>query len=197
MDAAVPDSQPSSGDLIALLEAADALFRDVLGNLTPEQMTLPTVNDEWTVRAVVEHVVLGNTWEAVLVCRGNAPRPTDDVIGDRVPLEVYVASAEAMRAAFAEPGALERTVTMPAAEIPASELAGFRVIDLVSHAWDLARATGQPTDFAPDLCQAALAIAQQRLGAWDRAQTPFKDEVPVPDDAPAADRLAAFLGKQI
>jgi uncharacterized protein (TIGR03086 family) len=86
---------------------------------------------------------------------------------------------------------------MPAAETSAVELAAFRVVDLISHAWDLARATCQNTDLAPDLCEAALSIACQRLGGWDCAITPFKDEVPAPVGASAADRLSAYLGKQI
>ena len=47
------------------------------------------------------------------------------------------------------------------------------------------------------ICEAALSIARQRLGKWDRALTPFKDEVPAPVGASAADRLAAYLGKQV
>jgi uncharacterized protein (TIGR03086 family) len=128
---------------------------------------------------------------------GNAPRPHGDVIGDCAPLDAYTIAAVAMQAAFAAPGALERTVTMPAAEISAVELAAFRVVDLVSHAWDLARATGQNTELAPDVCEAALAIARQRLAGWDRSLTPFKEELPASIGASACDRLAAYLGKQV
>jgi uncharacterized protein (TIGR03086 family) len=102
-----------------------------------------------------------------------------------------------MLAAFDEPGALGRMVTMPFGEMPAAGLAGFRFVDLVVHTWDLAKATGQDTNFAPDLCEAALAMSRQRMAGMDRAAMPFKDEVAVPDDAPAADRLAGFLGRQV
>jgi uncharacterized protein (TIGR03086 family) len=193
----VTDQQRSTDQLLGLIRHADVVFADVLRNVTPEQLALPTINDEWDVRALINHVVLGCAWEAELVRTGNAPRPHGDLIGDRAPLDAYTTSAEAMHAAFAAPGALERTVSMPAAEISAVELAAFRVVDLVSHAWDLARATGQNTDLAPDLCEAGLSIARQRLGGWDRALTPFKGEVPAPIGASAADRLAAYLGKQV
>jgi uncharacterized protein (TIGR03086 family) len=112
-------------------------------------------------------------------------------------VEVYTTSADAMMASFEEPGALGRMVKMPFGEMPAAGLAGFRFVDLIVHAWDLARATGQATDFAPDLCEAALAMSRQRMASMDRANMPFKDEVPVPADAPAADRLAGFLGRQV
>ena len=198
MGTGVTDQQRATDKLPGLIRQAEVVFGDVLRKVAPEQLALPTINDEWNVRALINHVVLGCAWEAELVRTGNAPRPYGDLIGDRAPLDAYTASANAMLVSFATPGALERTVTMPAAEISAFELAAFRVVDLVSHAWDLARATGQNAELAPDLCEAALFIARQRLGGQDRALTPpFKDEVSVPIAASAADRLAAYLGKQV
>ncbi len=93
-----------AGELLDLLRQAHGVFRDVLRNVSPRQMTLPTVNDEWDVRALVNHVVQGNAWEAELVRTGNAPRPAGDVIGDRAPFAAYTASAAAMLAAYAAPG---------------------------------------------------------------------------------------------
>ncbi len=179
------------------LKQADEVFVSLLANVSPDQLSLPTVSDEWDVRGLINHVVMGNTWAAANVRTGNAPRPSGDAIGDRDLVEVYTASAGEMIAAFEEPGALGRIVTMPFGEMPAAGLAGFRFVDLVSHAWDLAQATGQNTDFAPELCEAALAISRQRLDGRDRANMPFKDEVHVPANACAADRLAGYLGKRV
>jgi uncharacterized protein (TIGR03086 family) len=182
---------------VELLKQADAVFRDVLAGVTPEQMGLPTPSDEWDVRALINHVVLGNTWAAENLRTGEAPRPSGDQIGDRGPMEAYAASADALLTAFAEPGALGRTVKMPFGEMPGAGLAMFRFSDLLTHAWDLAKATGQNTDLAPELCEVALAMSRQYLDGRDRTHMPFKDEVSVPADAPAADRFAAYLGKQI
>jgi len=179
------------------LRQANEVFLGVLHNVRPEQMSLPTPDDEWDVRTLINHVVLGNTWSAENVKTVNAPRPSGDIIGERDPEEAYTASADAMMASFEEPGALGRMVTMPFGEMPAAGLAGFRFVDLVVHAWDLAKATGQDTDLAPNLCAAALAMSRQRMTGMDRSNMPFKDEVPVPVDAPAADQLAGFLGRQV
>jgi uncharacterized protein (TIGR03086 family) len=141
--------------------------------------------------------VLGNTWAAENVKTGSAPRPSGDIIGEREPVKAYTATADAMMASFAEPGALGRMVKMPFGEMPAAGLAGFRFVDLIVHAWDLARATGRDTDFAPDLCEAALTMTRRRMTGMDRGNMPFKDEVPVAADALAADRLAGFLGRQV
>ena len=141
--------------------------------------------------------MLGNIWSAKNVKTGSAYRPGGEVIAVRDPLEAYAASVNAMMASFEEPGALGRMVTMLFGEMPVAGLAGFRFVDLIVHAWDLAKATEQDTDLAPDLCEAALAMSRQRMTGMDRANMPFKDEVPVPGDAPAADRLAGFLGRQV
>jgi uncharacterized protein (TIGR03086 family) len=109
----------------------------------------------------------------------------------------YTASADAMMASFDEPGALGRMVKMPFGEMPAAGLAGFRFVDLLVHAWDLAKATGQDANLCPNLCEAALAMSRQSMARMDRANMPFKDELPVPAEAPAADRLAGFLGRQV
>ena len=182
---------------VAQLAQADAVFRDVLAGVRPDQMELPTPSDEWDVHALINHVLLGNTWAAENLRTGDAPRPSGDLLGGRDPMEAYVASADAMLAAFNEPGALGRMVKMPFGEMPGAGLAAFRFTDLLSHAWDLAKATGQNTDLAPELCETALAMSRQYLNGRDRTHAPFKDEVIVAADAPAADRLAAYLGKQV
>jgi uncharacterized protein (TIGR03086 family) len=193
----VTDQQQVTSNPLDQLREAQEVFREVLTKVRPEQMSLPTPDDEWDVRALINHIVLGNIWAAEHVKTGGAPRPSGDVIGDRDPVEVYTSSADAMMASFEEPGALGRMVTMPFGEMPVAGLAGFRFVDLMVHAWDLAKATGQDTNLAPDLCEAALAMSRQRMVGMDRANMPFKDEVPVPADAPAADRFAGFLGRQV
>ena len=191
------DQLQMTGNPLDQLREAQGVFLEVLRNVRPEQMNLPTPDDEWDVRALINHVVLGNSWSAENVKTGNAPRPSGDAIGDGDPLGVYTKSADSMMASFEAPGALGRMVMMPFGEMPAAGLAGFRFVDLIVHAWDLAKATGQDTDFAPDLCEAALSMSRQRMANMDRANMPFKDEVVVPADAPAADRLAGFLGRQV
>jgi uncharacterized protein (TIGR03086 family) len=191
------EQQQVTGNPLDQLREAHGVFLDVLSNVRPEQMSLPTPDDEWDVRALINHVVLGNTWAAENVKTGSGLRPSGDIIGEREPVEVYTTSADAMMASFEEPGALARMVKMSFGEMPAAGLAGFRFVDLIVHAWDLASATGQDTDFAPDLCEAALAMSRQRLKGMHRGNMPFKDEVSVPADAPAADRLAGFLGRQL
>ena len=90
------DQQRSKDELLDLIRQADVVFGNVLRNVTPEQLRLPTINDEWNVRALINHVVLGCVWEAELVRTSNAPRPHGDVIGDCTPLDAYTIAAEVM-----------------------------------------------------------------------------------------------------
>lgn len=187
----------SATDPIQVLREASAAFGDVLENVSSDQLSLPTVNDEWDVRALLNHVINGNRWAAEMLQSDTAPRPSDDAVGDLPPMEVYRESVATMLAVFEQPGALVRMVTLPFGAIPGSAYAGLRSGDLVAHAWDLAKATGQNTDLAPEICEMALSMARQRLDGMDRARLPFKDEVRIAADACAADRLAAYLGKQV
>jgi uncharacterized protein (TIGR03086 family) len=191
------DHQRMPYDTVDLLRQANEVVLDLLANVTPEQLPGPTVNDEWDVRTLINHLVLGNQWSTEMLAGGNPPRPSGDAIGDRSPREAFAETADALMAALAEPGALERIVRMPFGEMPGAGVAGFRFMDTIGHAWDLAQATGQSTDIAPELSEIAFAMTRQRLDRMDRAQTPFKEEVPVPADAPAADRLAGYLGKRV
>ncbi len=182
---------------VATLEEASGVVEGIIANITPEQMDLPTVNDEWDVRELINHLVRGNVWMGQNLETGGAPRPLEDMIGDRSPAQAFSESAQAMIKAFSAPGALGKMVTMPFGEMPGAGLAMFRTGDLVGHAWDLAVATGQDRNIAPRMCEAVLEMSRQRLEGMDRARSPFKEIVEVSAEACPADRLAGFLGKPV
>ncbi|AWZ14972.1 hypothetical protein DRB96_24990 [Streptomyces sp. ICC1] len=78
---------------------------------------------------------------------------------------------------------------------------GPRIVDLhlleaVLHSWDLATATGQDRTGDPDAVQAAVAGWYGNFPDEIRAVTGmFGPSKPAADDAPAADRLAAYFGR--
>lgn len=182
---------------VATLEEACGVVEGIIANITPEQMDLPTVNDEWNVLELIDHLVRGNIWSVQNLETGGAPRPTEDLIGDRSPAQAFSESADAMIKAFQAPGALGTMVTMPFGEMPGAGLAMFRIGDLVGHAWDLAVATGQERNIAPQICESVLEMSRKRLEGMDRARSPFKELVDVSIEACPADRLAGFLGKPV
>jgi uncharacterized protein (TIGR03086 family) len=72
------------------------------------------------------------------------------------------------------------------------------IIEMLAHGWDLAVATGQPTDLAPAAAERTLAVVPVFYGAVPRTPgSSFGPERPAPADATATDRLAAYLGRSV
>jgi uncharacterized protein (TIGR03086 family) len=170
----------------------------IISRTRPAQATLPTPCRSWDVRALVNHVVLdvqhftatasGEKWDA----------HEGDTIGEDW-TGAYRRAADALVAAWQREGVLDRTLTLPFGDVPATWSVGQQIADLVVHGWDIAKATGQSTDLDPELGQLALDWARENLkpqfrGDEDSGQA-FGLEVPVPEDAPLHDRLAGFFGR--
>jgi uncharacterized protein (TIGR03086 family) len=75
-------------------------------------------------------------------------------------------------------------------------VAGY-VQGLLAHAWDLAKATGQPTGGDPELAAWALVLARRILPPEPRGgDVPFGPVVQAPPGAGPYAQLAAWLGRQ-
>jgi len=95
-----------------------------------------------------------------------------------------------------EGGQLDQQYQTPLGMIPGRALLTLRLADNVTHGWDLAKATGQIPGYDGDVVQTALAFAETQLTGNRVPGGAFGLPVSVPDDLPAIDRLAAFLGRQ-
>jgi len=182
-------------DVLADLDRALASTEVIVAGIRPGQWPAPTPCTELDVRDVVNHLVSGNRLFAALVRGGPLPdRGEDHLDGD--PLASFQQAAGELREAFAAPGVLESVYTAPFGSGPGAALAHVRIVELLMHGWDLARATGQQADFPADVAERALAAARRQLTSRPEGPgAPFAAEVPVADDAPAVDRLAGFLGR--
>lgn len=192
-------NSPASAELAPVL----ALVGDLVAAVREEQWGDPTPCSSWDVRGLVGHLVAGNQTSAMALhgtesTSGHEPQqqPATDPLGEDPPA-AYQDSASALIAAFAEPGALERIVSVPVGEVPGAALLRLRTVETLAHGWDLARATGQPFDPPTDIVAPALAFTMSQLGAAVPRRDSFADAQPVADDAPAMTRLAAFLGRDV
>jgi uncharacterized protein (TIGR03086 family) len=182
----------------------DSLHREALAStrryvagVEPDQWTHPTPCADWNVRALVNHVVVGNLWAAELA-RGH----TIDDVGTRLdgdqlgpdPLHAYDHSAQAAAVAFEQPGALEAPCAVSYGPIPGSVYAGHRFIDVLVHGYDIAVATGQNPRLGPHLAEACWGIVEPQLASF-RASGMFGPDPdgPVPTDPQR--RLIAALGR--
>lgn len=189
-----------------LLSQGFASTGRILAGVSPDQLGAATPCASWTVRDLVDHIVGGATFFAVTAETGAAPSaappdPADTPEGDFV-TRFKEGAARAVLAFEAE-GAMEKTMKLPFGEIPGSVFVNLATIDTFTHGWDLARATGQPSDLDPELATRLLPLAQmitQGLPAdsvrGPDGQAPFGPEVDPPSGACPADQLAAFLGRR-
>jgi uncharacterized protein (TIGR03086 family) len=102
-------------------------------------------------------------------------------------------------AAFGAPGAQEKMIELPFGTLPGAVFMGIATTDAFTHAWDLAKATGQSTDLDPELAsqllQQSRAFIQDAFRGED-TKAPFTKEQSPPANATEADKLAAFLGRE-
>jgi uncharacterized protein (TIGR03086 family) len=168
----------------------------VVDGMTDDQFGLPSPCTAWTVRGVLNHIVIGNMMARATVRGRSHPDRRIDRLG-RDPRATFAASLADTRDLLHTPGLLTRVLSTPAGEAPGAVMIQTRVTELVVHGWDLARATGQATDIDPELVDYARDSWITRLGDRPRTMVPFEEPQPVPEDATAADRLAAYLGRSV
>ncbi|SEG84661.1 TIGR03086 family protein [Thermomonospora echinospora] len=176
-----------------------------LAAVPPPMMGRPTHLPGWDVRRLAAHLVwVDLRYAAMADHRDPPPRETesagDGIGGDAAALR---RAGERARLAFARPGMLEEWFAAPwcgeqGGCEPGYVLVQHVVIELLTHGWDLARATGQPTDLAPEQARQALEVVHAWYGdPVARGGAGFAPPRPVPEGAGQADRLAAYLGRQI
>jgi uncharacterized protein (TIGR03086 family) len=183
-------------DSMETFRRAAAQADRLAGAVRPDQLGDPTPCHDWDVRSLVNHVVTGNLLFASYVTGQPAPdRSVDHVVGD--PAGAMRMSLAVLAEAFAMEGMLDRTYPTPWGDGPGTLLVDLRGKELTAHSWDLARATGQAAALDQRLFADVLA-AFERMDPFPRgADKPFGPVRPAPDGASAADRLAAFLGREV
>lgn len=147
-----------------LIETASAELERVVRQLPPDSWDLPTPS-VISVRELVEHVVVGNRFTAMLLAgtsRAEArARLGGDQLGD-APLAAVLESARAQQEGFAA-APPDQVLDGPKGAITAEEFLRFRLIDLVVHAWDLARATGQDETLDREVVDGLLELVEPHL----------------------------------
>jgi uncharacterized protein (TIGR03086 family) len=177
---------------------AVAATREVLANVAADQLGAPTPCASYNVGQLIDHLV-GAQYFFLAGLEGTPPVGADAEYHSGDYLAAYDDITAKAIAAFSEPGVMEKMLTLPFGEMPGAAVMGLATNDTLTHGWDLAKATGQDTDLAPELAAAVLEQARATIPDEFRGPegAPFGPEQPCADDAPAADRLAAFLGRTV
>jgi uncharacterized protein (TIGR03086 family) len=169
--------------------------------VSADQLALPTPCTEYDVRALLAHIVGGLT-RAARVGEGDPGALARPAMADGVPDDgwpaAYRAAASRALAAWADDAKLDTLFEVPWGKVPGRFVIAGYIQEILAHGWDLAKATGQPTEGDPELALFALAGAKRILppdirGADD---IPFGPVVDVPPDATPYTQLAAWLGRR-
>lgn len=177
-------------DLVPLRSALDLAGAAIAG-VADDQWSLPTPCAGWDVRTLVDHYRQGATWFIEALGADVPAADADDL----------ATVHDALVAAFAAPGALERTVTVPIGEVPATIALHLRTVEALVHGWDVAVATGQPYAAPDALVEPAIAFSELALQMLPPDQVPFDPPVALPTITAtptptlALDRLVALLGR--
>lgn len=179
-------------DVLELDRRAVAATGSLVERLTDSELDNQTPCPEWTVRELIGHMVE--------VAAGNQGRFGLEIPVPEFPEDPRQAwfEAQAFAAKVFEQVDLTKPVDFGAfGSFPGAAVVGVHTSDTLVHAWDVARAIGQPCAFDAELGESVLKL----VSSWPdvpQLRAPggaFGPKVPVPADASVTDRLVAFCGR--
>ncbi|MGB0970242.1 MAG: TIGR03086 family metal-binding protein [Mycobacterium sp.] len=192
-----------------ILDRAIATGGAVIAGIQAERLTDPTPCTDMNVRALLAHLVGVLDRVAAL---GNGQDPfavTDAPVADDHWPDAWRDSGRRAADAWSDDAVLERPMALPWIEGSGAEVLASYFSELTVHTWDLATATDQSPDWDETVVAAALEArqilpAENRRALYeeisaamglDEVAVPFAEAVPIPDTAPAIDRLVAWNGR--
>ncbi len=179
------------------MAAAAAEDARVVSGVRTDQLTAATPCPEWDMHALLNHTILWTAFSAERRAR-DEPLPDElmkrDFAAEPGFAATYAAQIEKAVAAWSDPQAWERELTVMGSGTPSSGVGALLVAEMVLHGWDIARASGQ--DYScPGTVVAATAAAVNANAELFRKYQGFAEPVPAPASAPAFERVLAASGR--
>lgn len=185
-------------EMAGLFLLAQGEFTARVDAVGAEQWADPTIDSEWDVGALVDHLIEENRWVAHLVGGATFAQAGDAVAalaGDEDRQQSWTAAAASSGAALAAPGALDGEVALSRGPTPAREYIAEMIFDHTIHSWDLGSAIGYDPPLPDQLVSAVYAIVEPLGDLSTRFTGMFAPPVPMPGDAPLIDKLVALTGR--
>jgi uncharacterized protein (TIGR03086 family) len=175
-----------TSDSADLLTVALDQAADLLGRVDDDRLDAPTPCTEWTVGALVDHLVNAPA-HFVTIMRGDEPdwaAPPPRVGADRE--QRFREMGDQLVEAWRSTGDGDQASPLD-----------WQLAELAVHTWDLATALGEPTAVLdPDVAERGLAFMRTGLTA-DNRDPVFGPERAAPAEADAYTRIAAFAGREV
>ena len=184
-------------DLVELFERAVRRFGESVP-LIGDRWAAPTPDEEWDVRALVNHVIAEDLWAPPLLAGSTIADVGDRFDGDHLgddPEAAWDAAAELSIAAVRSEGALARIVHVSFGDISGQEYVSQLFCDHLIHGWDLARAIGADEALDPEMVDYAYDFLLPQVDGW-RSAGVFGPRVEVPAGASRRDELLALTGRR-
>ena len=179
---------------IDLLESVLSKTADLIEGVDGAHLNRPTPCSEYDVKALRSHIV---GWSQVFAA-GSAARPFAGdpktyVAGDDA-VQVFRAAAAEMVQGWREHG-IDREITLHVGTNPAGMVFNMMLMEYFTHGWDLATAPGQAVPFTEDEAAEVLQRAEATRPDAYRGDA-FGPPVAIAPDAPAVERMIAFMGRR-
>jgi uncharacterized protein (TIGR03086 family) len=178
-------------DLIDALEQTFHHTEVLISNVGAEQYDSPTPCPEWTVRDLLDHTI---RIVSTLGAAASGARPEAFVLGTD-PAAQFRAAADAALTAWRTPGTFDQVIVIAAGPMLGSVVAGINLLDTATHAWDIARATGQPAELPNGVAEAALEASRAFISPELRPGR-FGPQLQSAAGTTPTEQLVAFLGRQ-
>jgi uncharacterized protein (TIGR03086 family) len=185
--------------VVALDAQAVRASVELVARAGPADMARPTPCEDWTLHGLISHMAAQHYgFAAAAAGDGDPARWRPRRLGAD-PVAAYRAAAQAVLAAFAADGVLDREFPLPEiapAPFPARQAISFHLVDYVVHSWDVAAALGLGVELGAGLLQAALRVARAVPQGEARLApgAAFAPPVAGPDGSPL-DQVVAILGR--
>lgn len=174
-------------------------LRALLLGVTDEDLTAPTPCPDWTVAALLDHL-MGLSWAFAQAARkltddgsaGPPPQPSAAALAphwrSRMPVLL-----EELATAWKDPAAWTGTAQAGGVTMPAADMGVVAMNELIMHSWDLAQATGQEFAADPRILETLIGFLSQ--GPAEGTPGMFGPVVAVDDEADLLDQALGRAGR--
>ena len=180
-------------DPIERITRATAFASGKVKGVTAADLSRPTPCPDFDVRALLNHMIGGLAMLTTAAEGGKPPMPEGDQFGSD-PAGAYDQRRSALITAVSGDGVLDRGWDLPFGTLPGSMMASIAFMEHLTHAWDLAKATGQDSTLPADLVGECMEVVTP-MDAMLRMPGVCGAAIAVPDSARPQDKLVAFLGR--
>jgi uncharacterized protein (TIGR03086 family) len=184
-------------EMVSLFLIGQREFGARVGEIADDQWSVPTVDTEWDVAALVDHLIDEGRWVGPLMSgqslreAGEAVKAMGSPAADRAAAWQSAATSASDVLASAD---LDANVELSRGPTPARSYLGEMIFDLCVHSWDLGQAIGSARLLPDELVEPVYELVKS-YGDLSALGDMFAPAVPVSDDAPTVNKLIGLTGR--